>query len=55
MIGIPKDLDSLGRLVIPKELRDLYGFEKTVELIPTPEGVLVISPEYVLVKKEKEQ
>ena len=52
-IGINKELDNLGRLVIPKEMRTLFCFEKEVELIVTKEGVLVRNPEYYLVKKEK--
>ena len=49
-IGITKEIDNLGRLVIPKELRERYGFEKTVELVATEEGILLKSPSYMLVK-----
>ncbi len=52
-IGIVKELDNLGRIVIPKELRKRYGFEKEVEVIATKEGVLLKSPDYVLVEKAK--
>ena len=51
-IGIRKEIDSLGRLVIPKEMRDLYGFDGEVELVVTEEGILVKSPHYILIKKE---
>ena len=50
-IGILKEIDGLGRLVIPKEMRELFNFRNTVELLITEEGVLVRNPEYVLVKK----
>ncbi len=50
-IGIIKELDNLGRLVIPKEMREMFKFEKEVEVVVTPEGVLVRNPEYILVKK----
>ena len=51
-IGIIKELDSLGRLVIPKEMRDLFGLAKEVEVIITEEGILLRNPKYQLVKKE---
>ena len=50
-IGIIKELDSLCRIVIPKELRQRYGLDTEVELICTSKGILLRSPEYKLVKK----
>ena len=32
-IGFLKSFDNLGRIVIPKELRDRYMLEKTVEVV----------------------
>ncbi len=52
-IGIIKELESLSRLVIPKELRARYGIAKEVELVATKDGILLRSPEYKLVKIEK--
>lgn len=52
-IGILKEIDNLGRLVIPKEMRDLFSFEKEVEVIVTDEGVLIRSPKYCLIEKSK--
>ena len=49
--GIIKEFDTLGRLVIPKELRERYGLQAGVEIVATREGVLLKSPEYVLTKK----
>ena len=51
-IGVLKELDMLGRIVIPKEFRKRYGFGDQVELIPTEDGLLLRSPEYRLVKIE---
>ena len=51
-IGVVKELDRLGRIVIPKDLRERYGLEKEVEIIATVDGVLLKSAEYVLTKKE---
>ena len=49
-IGVIKEFDKLSRIVIPKELRDRYGFEKEVEIIATEEGVLIRKPGCKLVK-----
>ena len=35
---------------IPKELRVMYKLDREVEVIPTPEGVLLRNPEYRLVR-----
>ena len=51
-IGIKKEFDSMGRLSIPKLLKDIYNLSNTVELVPTKEGILIRNPEYVLVRKE---
>ena len=53
-IGIIKEFDKLGRLVIPKDLRERYALDNKVEIVATKQGVLIKSPEYVLVKKRKE-
>ena len=34
-IGIIKEVDNLGRLCIPKEMRQLFKLEKEVELVVT--------------------
>lgn len=52
-IGILKEFDKLGRIVIPKEMRERYGFNSTVEIIATKDGVLIKSPEYTLTKIAK--
>ena len=52
-IGVIKEFDKLGRIVIPKELRQRYGLLQQVEIVATKEGLLLKSPEYVLVKKNK--
>jgi bifunctional DNA-binding transcriptional regulator/antitoxin component of YhaV-PrlF toxin-antitoxin module len=52
-IGVLKDIDNLGRLVIPKEMRDTFKLDKSVELVVTEEGVLVRNPKYKLIEKEK--
>ena len=55
-IGITKEIDELGRLQIPKEIRKRLGLEKNVTLIVTSEGLLVKNDAYRLVKvSEKEK
>ena len=52
-IGVLKEIDRLGRIVIPKELRDRYFLESEVEIIATTDGVLIKNPEYSLAKIDK--
>ncbi len=52
-IGIKKEIDSLGRLCIPKDMREIFKLDKEVELVITKEGILLKNPEYELVKKDK--
>ena len=51
-IGITKNFDKLGRIVIPKKFRARYGLESGVEIIATKEGILLKSPRYRLVENE---
>jgi bifunctional DNA-binding transcriptional regulator/antitoxin component of YhaV-PrlF toxin-antitoxin module len=55
LVGVKKEFDSLNRIVIPKDLRDLFNFGKEVEVIATPEGVLIRNPEWRLVKTIKKE
>ena len=50
-IGIIRDIDKVGRIVIPKEWRGLYKLEGTVEIIPTTDGILIRNPKYILVER----
>jgi AbrB family looped-hinge helix DNA binding protein len=49
-LGIVKEIDSLGRLHIPKEIRKRLGLNKSVELVLTDAGLLIKSKEYQLIK-----
>ena len=53
-VGIIKEIDNLGRIVIPKEIRTRLGFGNKVELVVTEDGLLIKSDEYRLVKLEEE-
>ena len=52
-IGIIKELDKLGRIVIPKDFRDRFGLTKEVEIVATKEGILLRNTEYKLIKIEQ--
>ena len=54
-IGIKREVDSLGRVVIPKEMRKTYGLEKEVEIIATKDGVLLRNPRYDILLVEREE
>ena len=49
-LGIIKEIDDLGRLQIPKDIRTRLGLKKNVRLVVTPDGLLIKSEEYKLVK-----
>lgn len=44
MISYKRSIDKLGRLVIPKELREQYGFSENtpVEITPVMKNVLTV-------------
>ena len=52
-IGIIKEFDKLGRLVIPKDLRERYAMNDKVEIVATEQGILLKNPEYKLVKRKE--
>ena len=54
-IGVKKEIDRLGRLVIPKEMRATLQLGDVVELVMTEEGVLVRNPEFKLVPTRTEE
>lgn len=54
-VGIEKEVDALGRIVIPKEIRERFCIDGRVELVLTEEGVLIRSPRYILVKREEKE
>ena len=49
-VGITKEIDDLGRLHIPKEIRNRLGLGGTVQLVVTEDGLLIKSEEYKLTK-----
>ena len=52
MVGIIKEIDNIGRIVIPKEHRERFALTNSIEIIATENGVLLRNPEYKLVKIE---
>lgn len=54
-VGITKEIDALGRLQIPKDIRERLELTGEVELIVTPDGLLVRSNEYRLVRRDQDE
>ena len=54
-VGIIKEIDKLGRIVIPKELRERFGLEKSVEIVAAEYGIVIRNPEYKLVRTEEQK
>ena len=52
--GIIKEIDNLGRIVIPKDYRDRLMLDKNVEVVLSPDGVLIRNPKYKLVELKDE-
>ena len=52
-VGIVKEIDKLGRIVIPKEFRERYGLSENVEIIATDKGIVLRNPEYKLVRVDE--
>lgn len=51
-VGFLKEIDRLGRIVIPKELRERYLMENKVEIVATKDGILIKNPDYIMIKRE---
>ena len=52
-VGVIKEIDRLGRIVIPKDYRERMFLDDKVEIVLTKDGVLIRNPEYALVKIAK--
>ena len=50
-IGVIKEIDKLGRIVVPMDLRRRYGLEDHVEPVATKDGILIKNSGYILVRK----
>jgi AbrB family looped-hinge helix DNA binding protein len=43
-VGVIKEIDKLGRIVIPKEFRQRLELDKEVEILVTKDGILLKKP-----------
>ena len=55
VVGIIKEVDKLGRIVIPKDFRDRFALGDRVEIIGTASSIILRNPEYKLVKVEDDE
>lgn len=53
-IGIIRKADKMGRIVIPKELREFYcmGMDEPLEIVATAAGILIRKPAYRVTRIE---
>lgn len=49
-VGVIREVDDVGRLVIPKKIRERLHLQGTVELLVTQEGLLIRNMENEMVK-----
>lgn len=54
-VGVIKEFDKLGRIVVPKEIRERFGLNDREEIIVTESGVLLRNPEFKLVRVDDTQ
>ena len=54
-IGVIKEFDKLGRIVIPKDIRERYALNDKVEIVTTKDGALLKNPDYCLIKIKGEE
>ena len=48
--SVNKEIDALGRIVIPKEFRERLNLEKEVEVLLTEDGVIIRNSKYKLIE-----
>ena len=54
-VGIIKEIDKPGRIVIPKEFRERYGLTENVEITATEKGIVLRNSEYKLVRVDENE
>ena len=52
-VGIKSEIDHLGRIHIPKKIRELYALGEDVELVLAQDGVYIRNPLYTLTRREE--
>ena len=51
-VGIKVKIDHLGRIYIPKRIREQYALEKEAEFVFTEDGLCIRNPQFTLTKRE---
>jgi len=54
-VGLMRNVDKQGRIVIPKEYRDFYHLNHNDEvfIVDTPDGLLITNHKYKVIAEEK--
>ncbi len=54
-VGLMRNVDKQGRIVIPKEYRDFYHLNHNDEvfIVDTPDGLLITNHKYKIIAEEK--
>ena len=54
-VGIKRQVDKLGRIVIPKEYREFYHIDHNDEvfIVDTKDGILITNHKYEVVEVKK--
>ena len=54
-VGIAAEIDHLGRVHLPKKMREVHALDGEVEIVLTKEGLLIRNPRYTLVKRSESE
>jgi len=50
-VGVVAEVDHLGRVHLPKKMREVYALEGEIEIVLVEDGILLRSPRYMLVER----
>lgn len=54
-LGIKREIDKLGRIVIPIEYRNTFKLKNAVEILATDEGILIRNPKYRIILADEDE
>ena len=54
-LGIKREIDKLGRIVLPIEYRNTFKLKNAVEILATDEGILIRNPKYRIILADEDE